>query len=151
MVTTPPASGSPPRNLWRPELPAPGVIRWVPAAAHYQGRGPHTGAGSIIALMARLESWIAAWPALPRPQAVQLVAINADGTPAMDRPADSGGLGKRSIGSTSQALVLIGCPEGAGDYEPIRVAEGLADILALASHYPRDCRRHDGHGAYGRP
>ena len=124
------------RNLWRPELPAPGVIRWVPSAAHYQGRGPHTGAGSIIALMARLESWIAAWPGLPLPQAVQLVAINADGTPAMDRPADSGGRGKRSIGSTTQALVLIGCPEDAGGYEPVRVTEGLADALAIASRYP---------------
>ena len=124
------------RKLWRPDLPAPGVIRWLPAAAHYQGRGPHTGAGSIIALMAPRASWTAAWPGLPNPQAVHVVAITADGTPAMDRPADSGGLGKRSIGSTSQAMVLIGCPEAAGDYEPVRVAEGLADALAIASRYP---------------
>ena len=124
------------RHLWRPELPVPKVARWLPAAAHYQGRGAHTGAGSIIALMAPRASWTAAWPGLPNPQAVHLVAINADGTPAMDRPADSGGLGKRTIGSTTQAIVLIGCPEAAGDYEPVRVAEGLADAVAIASRYP---------------
>ena len=124
------------RNLWRPELPLPGAIRWLPAAAHYQGRGSHTGAGSIIALGAPPAAWMIAWPALPAPQAVQIAAVDAEGSPALDRPKEAGGLGKRSIGSTNGAIVVLGCPELVNDLEPVRVAEGVADALALASHYP---------------
>ena len=124
------------RNLWRPELPLPGAIRWLPAAAHYQGRGPHTGAGSIIALAASPAAWTAAWPTLPTPQAVQIAAVDAEGNPALDRPKEAGGLGKRSIGATNGAIVVLGCPELVNDLEPVRIAEGIADALALASHYP---------------
>ena len=124
------------RNLWRPELPPPGALRWLPAAARYQGRGPHTGAGSIIALAAPPAAWTVAWPELPIPQSVQIIAVDAEGNPALDRPADSGGLGKRSIGSTTGAIVVLGCAELADALEPVRVAEGVADALALASHYP---------------
>ena len=124
------------RNLWRPELPIPGAIRWLPAAAHYQGRGPHTGAGSIIALAAAPAAWTTAWPELPSPQAVQIAAIDAEGRPALDRPKEAGGLGKRSIGSTNGAIVVLGCPDLLDNLGPVRVAEGIADALALASHYP---------------
>ena len=124
------------RNLWRPELPTPGALRWLPAAAHYQGRGPHTGAGSIIALAALPAAWTIAWPELPIPQSVQIIAVDAEGKPALDRPKEAGGLGKRSIGSTTGAIVVLGCAELADALEPVRVAEGVADALALASHYP---------------
>ena len=40
------------RNLWRPEFPLPSCLRWLPASAHWPGRGQHTGAGSIVALAA---------------------------------------------------------------------------------------------------
>ena len=124
------------RNLWRPELPPPGALRWLPAAAHHQGRGPHTGAGSIIALAAPPAAWAVAWPELPIPQSVQIIAVDAEGNPTLDRPKEAGGLGKRSIGSTTGAIAVFGCAELANALEPVRVAEGVADALALASHYP---------------
>ena len=99
-------------------------------------RGKHTGAGSLVALAAPPEAWTAAWPNLPAPHAVQLIAIDAQGAPALDRPADAGGLGKRSIGSTTGLIVVFGCPDLSEALEPVRVAEGVADALALASRYP---------------
>ena len=132
------------RNLWRPELPTPGALRWLPAAAHYQGRGSHTGAGSIIALAAPPAAWTVAWPELPIPQSVQIIAVDAEGNPALDRPADSGGLGKRSIGSTTGAIVVLGCAELADALEPVRVAEGVADALAPGVTLPRHRNRHPG-------
>ena len=124
------------RNLWRPDLPPPGAIRWLPGEAHFQGKGKHTGAGSLVALIAEPEAWQAAWPGLPVPRGVQLVAIDAQGAPALDRPAEAGGLGKRSIGQTTNAVVVLGCPDLSLAKEAARVAEGLADALALASRYP---------------
>ena len=56
------------RNLWRPVFPLPGAVRWLPAAAHYRGRGPHTGAGSLVVLAAPPEAWTEAWPKLPEPR-----------------------------------------------------------------------------------
>ena len=124
------------RSLWRPELPMPQVVRWLSAEDHYQGRGSHTGAGSLVALVAPPIAWGAAWPHLPLPQAVQIIAVDHNGEPALDRPAEVGGLGKRSIGSTDGAVTVIGCPDLSLALGPVRVAEGLADALALASRYP---------------
>ena len=87
------------RNLWRPEFPLPSCLRWLPASAHWSGRGQHTGAGSIVALVAPPWAWAEAWPGLPEPQSVELIAIKSNGTPALDRPANSGGLGKRTHGT----------------------------------------------------
>ena len=124
------------RHLWRQSFPLPGAIRWLPAEAHYQGGGRHTGAGSIVALAAPPETWSTAWPDLPVPQAVQLIAVDARGASALDRPAEAGGLGKRSLGSTTGLVVVFGCSDLAEALEPVRVAEGVADALALASRYP---------------
>ena len=118
------------RNLWRPELPFPNLLRW-----QAPGR-QHTGAGSILALIASPAAWTASWPELPSPQAVQRIAVGGDGTPALDRPADAGGLGKRSLGPTAGGIVVIGCPLLDEALDPVRVAEGVADTLALASRYP---------------
>ena len=123
------------RHLWRPDFPLPGSLLWLPAEAHYQGRGKHTGAGSLVALAAPPAAWTTAWPNLPVPHAVQLIAVDAQGSPALDRPADAGGLGKRSLGSTTGMVVVFGCPDLAEALEPVRVAEGVADALALASRY----------------
>ena len=76
------------RNLWRPDLPLPAAVRWV---ADYDRR--HTGAGALIAIAAQPAAWLVAWPHPPQPVAVQLVSINAEGFPALDRPADVGGSG----------------------------------------------------------
>ena len=77
-----------------------------------------------------------AWPGLPEPQAVELIAVDRDGTPALDRPANAGGLGKRTHGPKSGAVVVFGCPDLTLAMGPVRVGEGVADALALASRYP---------------
>ena len=117
------------RKLWRPDLPLPAAIRWAPATRR------HTGAGSIVALAARPEAWASAWPELPGSEAVQLVHVNAQGKSALDRPAEYGGLGKRTIGLVQGAVVILGNPCLPDVSEPVHVAEGLADALALASRH----------------
>ena len=118
------------RNLWRPEIPVPGVLRWEPPGRQ------HTGAGNILALIAPPAAWTAAWPGMPAIQALQRIAVDRGGAPALDRPADAGGLGKRSLGPTAGGIVVIGCPLLDEALDPVRVAEGVADTLALASRYP---------------
>ena len=118
------------RNLWRPEIPVPGVLRWEPPGRQ------HPGAGNILALIAPPAAWPAFWPGLPAIQALQRIAVDRDGAPALDRPADAGGLGKRSLGPTAGGIVVIGCPLLDEALDPVRVAEGVADTLALASRYP---------------
>ena len=122
------------RNLWRMELPPPSALRWLPAQAPVW-RGQHTGAGALVALMATPSAWAAAWPGLPAAQAVQLVNVNAEGAPALDRPADVKGLEKRTHGSTVGAVAVFGNPALALAFAPVRVAEGIADALALAARY----------------
>ena len=43
------------RNLWRPEVEAPAPLRWLPASRTQPG--PHTGAGSLVALLAQPTAW----------------------------------------------------------------------------------------------
>ena len=99
-------------------------MRWLP---DYDRR--HTGAGALVAVAAPP----AAWPNPPQPAAVQLVSIDAEGNPAPDRPADTGGLDKRTLGARDGAVVLLGNPSLAVAVAPVEVAEGLADALALAA------------------
>ena len=117
------------RKLWWPELPLPPAVRWLDA------RGPHTGLGSIIAQAASPSAWLGAWPQLPLPVAVQLVHVDADGGPALDRPTEKGGLMKRTYGPVRGAVLIIGDPRLGETLTPARVAEGLADTLALASRH----------------
>ena len=70
---------------------------------------------------------------LPDPIAVQLIAIGHDGSSALDRPAENGGLGKRSYGSTAGLIVVFGNPVLSDATSAVRGAEGVADALALAS------------------
>ena len=115
------------RHLWRPGLPLPSSVRWLP------GSRQHQGAGSLVAVLAPLSAWAAAWPDAPAPQSVQTVAVSADGSPSLDRPAHAEGLGKRTLGPASGGILLIGNPDLSWATEPVRVCEGLADALALGS------------------
>ncbi len=117
------------RQLWRSGIPLPAAVRWAPAT------GSHNGAGSIVAMAARPEAWLAAWPKLPPVAAVHLVHVDLDGRPALDRPAANGGLSKRSIGSMRGAVVILGNPRLPESIGPAHIAEGLADALALASRH----------------
>ncbi len=118
------------RKLWWPDLPLPPAVRWL------DGRRPHTGVGSIIALAAPPSAWVDTWPQLPPPAAVQLVHVNADGRPTLDRPAKNGGLPKRTLGRARDTVLVIGNPILNQALTSVRVAEGLADVLALGSRYP---------------
>ena len=113
------------RNLWRPELPLPGPVRWI-SAEHLNHDYP--GAGAIISIAAQPTSWTQAWPNLPELSCIQLVFVAQDGSPAMDR-----GLNKRTYAGTQDAIVVLGRPHLQDAPEPVDVAEGLADALALAA------------------
>ena len=117
------------RHLWRPELPTPPMLRWRAVD------GQHTGASSIIVLLSGPMAWTDHWPSLPEPMAVQMIAIDDDGNAALDRPVEMGGLGKRTIGNAKGAVAVIGNPMLSVCSNPVRVAEGIADALAIASRY----------------
>ena len=117
------------RQLWRQELPTPPMLRWRRAG------GAHTGAGSIVAMLAPPEVWAARWPCLPVPTGIQIISIEEHGRPALDRPADKGGLNKRTLGVANNAVFVIGNPILSEASTQVRIAEGLADSLALAARY----------------
>ena len=121
------------RNLWRPEAVAPAPLRWLPASRARPG--PHTGAGSLVALLATPDAWTSAWPHLPEPQAVEIIAVDHGGNPALDRLHKDGGLGKRTLGAKAGAVLVLGNPLLADASESTRVAEGVADALALAARF----------------
>ena len=121
------------RNLWRPEVEVPAPLRWLPAERTRPG--PHTGAGSLVALLAKPAAWEAAWPHLPTPQAVEIIAVDWEGNPALDRPASENGLGKRTLGAKTGAILILGNPHPPDADAPVRVAEGVADALTLAARF----------------
>ena len=116
------------RQLWRPELPLPWSVRWIGTEHLHQD---YAGAGAVIAMAASPATWLAAWPSLPEPSSVQLVYVDAHGSPAMDR-----NLNKRTYASVRDAVIVLGCPFLENAAAPVDVAEGLADALALASRSP---------------
>ena len=117
------------RYLWRPDCPLPKAVRWL------CGGPRHEGAGSIIAALAPLSQWQDSWPRVPVPVAVHVVAIDAEGRPSLDRPKAYGGRGKRIYGQARTTVLLIGNPCLHESIGPVRLCEGLADALALASRF----------------
>ena len=116
------------RQLWRPELPLPGLVRWI-GAEHLHRE--FQGAGAVIAIAAPPAAWLTSWPGLPDPSSVQLVYVAGDGTPAVDRS-----LTKRTYAPATDAVIVLGCPHLQNAAAPVDVAEGLADALALAARSP---------------
>ena len=116
------------RQLWRPELPLPGSVRWI-GAEHL--RREFQGAGAIIAMASPPAAWTTSWPGLPDLSSAHLVYVAGDGSPAVDR-----GLTKRTYAAVQDAVVVLGCPLLEQTMAPVDVAEGLADALALASRSP---------------
>ena len=109
------------RNLWLPDAILPAGVRWL--AERVDGR-----AGSIVAAGAPPEHWIDAWPECPRPTGVQLIRIDADGSPVLDK----GELGKRSKGHLQDSICVLGDPRPEFATGAIAV-EGLADGMSLAA------------------
>ena len=122
------------RHLWRPEVPLPSAVKWVPATVA-PFRGLHQGAGSIAVIMAQPGAWTETWPNSPTLTAIHLVSIRSDGTATLDRPEDQGGKGKRFYGLVSGSVAILGNPLLAEATASVRVIEGLADGLALASRF----------------
>ena len=132
------------RQLWPPEQPLPPGLAWLPR----RNADPETGSvGRLLAALAPLPAWLNAADnsqeinintqetpaAAPQEiQALQTLALQADGAPALDRPAKAGGLDKRTLGP-SRAAVYALLPETGRPPEALRVVEGLADALALGS------------------
>ena len=138
------------RHLWRAEFPVPPFLRWIPAGGPATRK--HPGAGSIIVLTALPEAWTAAWPELPAPNGAQTITVAEDGQKCLDKPANEGGVDKRTLsGSAGGSVVIIGCPDLSEALDPVRVAEGLADALAVASRYPGPAVATLSAGAMRRP
>ena len=119
------------RHLWHPELPVSDGLRWLPATAE---RRRHNGAGSIVALAAEPLEWALSWPQWPSPRGVQLIAVAPDGT-AAELETRSGWLGKQSRGVLTDCVAVFGNPLWGEITASVRIAEGVADTLALASRY----------------
>ena len=91
-VTVPAAADHPARRwlarrrLWRPAQPLPPSVRWVAA--------PGPSVGAIVAAFAP--------PGTGRLSGVQLIHVDADGLPALDKPGPDG-LPKRSFGQMAGA------------------------------------------------
>ena len=90
------------RQLWRPELPLPGSVRWI-GAEHL--RREFQGVGAIITMAAPPSAWLTSWPGLPELSSVHLVYVDETGRPAVDR-----GLTKRTYAAVEDAVVVLGCP-----------------------------------------
>lgn len=119
------------RNLWRPQLPLPPSLRWVPAAAPVF-RGTHSGAGAIAFPLAPVSAWRASFPAIPAPTAVQLVCISADGKQADYENKAGRRVDKPKFGHAAMSVWVIGDITRSA----VVVCEGAADALALAARDP---------------
>ena len=117
---------------WPAPVPLPSCIRWLPAGLLSQ---QHQGAGAIVAAFAPHDEWAERWPHLPNPTCIELVHLDAEGLPSLDKPAEEGGLGKRSYGIRQGAVCLLGDPRPESAVGLV-IVEGLADALALASRSP---------------
>lgn len=117
------------RQLWPPRQETPPGLAWKPYAFPRRETGC---CGRVIALLATPDRWreLAETQELPQPQALQAIAIGYNGEPRLDKPYDEGGLDKRTFGSSQDAVYWLG--ERSAPHL-IRVAEGIADALALAS------------------
>ena len=77
--------------------------------------------------LAPLAAWQATFPHAPRPQALQLVSIDAKGRPVLDRPEADGGVATRTYGTITGACFAM-LDEGSAT---LHVCEGLASGLKL--------------------
>ena len=119
------------RNLWRPELPLPPSLRWIPSDAPVF-RGTHSGIGAIAFPLAPIGAWRASYPDTPPPTAVQLVCIDASGERADYENSQGNRVDKPKFGNARLAVWTVGDVRG----DSAVVCEGAADALALAARNP---------------
>ena len=119
------------RNLWRPELPLPPSLRWIPFDAPVF-RGTHSGIGAVAFPLAPVSAWRASYPDTPAPTAVQLVCINGDGERADYENSQGRRVDKPKFANARMAVWTIGDITG----DSAIVCEGAADALALSAREP---------------
>lgn len=119
------------RNLWRPDLPLPPSLRWIPAGAPLF-RKSHSGVGAIALPLAPINAWRASYPETPSPAAVQLVCIDSDGERADYENSQGNRVDKPKFGNARLAVWTIGDTSR----DSVSVCEGAADALAIAARYP---------------
>ena len=119
------------RNLWRPDLPLPPSLRWIPAGAPLFRRS-HSGVGAIALPLAPINAWRASYPETPSPAAVQLVCIDSDGERADYENSQGNRVDKPKFGNARLAVWTIGDISR----DSVSVCEGAADALAIAARYP---------------
>ena len=103
------------RNLIPIDKQAPEAIRW------------HKGKHYIVACIATLKEWEEAYPSLPTPSAIHVIAIDQNGKKRMAFGEQED---KRTYGQVDGAgLFLLAAPND----ETINVCEGLADALAIST------------------
>ena len=107
-------------GVWSETRPWPSSVRWLPDRSA-------SGAGALVAAVAKLGDWLQVWPNVPEPTGVQCVYVTATGR----ADTASGVKGKRSYGSLSGSGCLLAA-EGA-NRGPVYATEGLADGLACAT------------------
>ena len=120
------------RHLWRAQIPMPPGLRWIPSAALAKSED-HQGTGALIAAYGPLASWIERWPRAAIPAGVELIHVDQDGRPCLDRAQSEGGVSKRAYGRLIGAVFVAGRPDRP---DRLRVCEGIADCLALAARAP---------------
>ena len=119
------------RKLWRPELPLPPSLRWIPADALLFRRS-HSGIGSIAFPLAPIIAWRESYPETPPPTAVQLVCIDSEGDRADYENSQGNRVDKPKFGNARMAVWTIGDITR----DSVIVCEGAADALALAAREP---------------
>lgn len=125
------------RRLWNTDgqidIPQ---IAWLPAHANWF-KGHHQGAGAMVVPVASISDWV--WrdrhsrPVRSKISGFQMIHIDADGMPALDRLEEDGGLSKRSYGKLKGRVFAM--MKGHHRVIPeVLVCEGVADALALYTH-----------------
>ena len=111
-------------DLWCAESDFPPGIAWKPASSSVLDQ---QGGGTILFHLAPLAAWQATFPYAPRPQALQLVSIDAEGRPVLDRPEDDGGVPTRTYGTDTGACFAVLDESSAA----LHVCESAASALKL--------------------
>ena len=62
---------------------------------------------------------------------MEIIAIDYDGKPALDRPIELGGLGKGTLGNKAGSVFLVSNARLGESDQPVRVTEGVADLQRL--------------------
>ena len=124
-------------NVWRPELPAPTFLRWLPINSKFWESRPRISgpdspgsAGVLIAPLAPLRDWMREWPKIPLPWGFTFVFVSEDGRPATGPSQAGKRVNKKSWGARKDSVVCLGDPREPSVW---RVCEGLKDALAVGS------------------